>query len=50
MHSRRVLFRPPCPAPRRLRAYRPSAYLGTRTAQIERAIARLGGSVYLRSM
>ena len=38
------------PAPRRLHAARPSAYLRTRTARIERAIGRLGGAGYLRSM
>ena len=38
------------PSPRRLHAERPSAYLRTRTARIERAIARLGGAGYLRSM
>ena len=38
------------PAPRLLHADRPSAYLRTRTARIERAISRLGGAGYLRSM
>ncbi len=38
------------PAPRILHADRPSTYVRTRAAQIERAIARLGGPAYLRSM
>jgi len=38
------------PAPRRLHADRPSAYVRSRTARIEREMARLGGAGYLSSM
>jgi monofunctional biosynthetic peptidoglycan transglycosylase len=38
------------PAPRRLHADRPSAYVRSRTARIAREIAQLGGPGYLRSM
>jgi monofunctional biosynthetic peptidoglycan transglycosylase len=38
------------PAPRVLRADRPSEYVRTRTAQIQEQMSRLGGAAYLRTM